>query len=212
MLLFITYIRPITREFYTHHTVVTCAKFVVIGWSHFKPEHSKFRSNFEFVRNTVGGTGTKTTELSNPMKLEHLLVLRNSLQTNVNSTIKTTTTCFLRKKRMHTMLFVLSFTARITVYISIGSNSQMRLTSGPRFNIKMTSCQYWKSNCGDKTVVTSSYLHNKASNTGKNTYLHWIGLQVLQWIFLFTLSCNTNRVTIYGLFHAVHMHAMVCSH
>ena len=31
---------------------------------------------------------------------------------------------------------------------------------GPRFNIKMQSCQYRKSHCGDKTVVRSSYLHN----------------------------------------------------
>ena len=39
--------------------------------------------------------------------------------------------------------------------------------SGPRFNIKMSSYQYKKSHCGDKTVVRSSYLHNGISYTGK---------------------------------------------
>ena len=47
--------------------------------------------------------------------------------------------------------------------------------SGPRFNIKMTYFQYKKSRCGDKTVVTSSYLYNEISNTGKMTSLYWSG-------------------------------------
>ena len=46
---------------------------------------------------------------------------------------------------------------------------------GPRFNIKMSSYQYRKSHCGDKTVVRSSYLHNGISYTGKMSYLYWIG-------------------------------------
>ena len=46
---------------------------------------------------------------------------------------------------------------------------------GPRFNIKMSSYQYRKSHCGDKTVVRSSYLHNGISYTGKMTSLYWIG-------------------------------------
>ena len=44
---------------------------------------------------------------------------------------------------------------------------------GPWFNIKMSSYQYRKSLCGDKTVVRSSYLHNGISYTGK-TSLYWI--------------------------------------
>ena len=32
-----------------------------------------------------------------------------------------------------------------------------------RFNIKMSSYQYRKSHCGDKTVIRSSYLHNGIS-------------------------------------------------
>ena len=48
------------------------------------------------------------------------------------------------------------------------------LRPGPRFNIKMSSYQYRKSHCGDKTVVRSSYLHNGISYTGKMTSLYWI--------------------------------------
>ena len=56
--------------------------------------------------------------------------------------------------------------------------------SGPWFNIKMSSYQYKKSHCGDKTVVRSSYLHNGISYTSKMTSLYWIrvlGLSVLSW-------------------------------
>ena len=48
-------------------------------------------------------------------------------------------------------------------------------TSGSRFNIKMTSYQYKKSHCGDKTILRPSYLHNGISYTGKTTSLYWIG-------------------------------------
>ena len=46
--------------------------------------------------------------------------------------------------------------------------------SGAWFIIKMTSYQYKKSHCGDKTVVRSSYLHNGISYTGKMSSLYWI--------------------------------------
>ena len=36
----------------------------------------------------------------------------------------------------------------------------VHISPGPRFNIKMSSYQYRKSHCGDKTAVRSSYLHN----------------------------------------------------
>ena len=49
---------------------------------------------------------------------------------------------------------------------------------GPWFNIKMSSYQYRKSHCRDKTVVRSSYLHNGISYTGKVTSLYWIGALV----------------------------------
>ena len=52
------------------------------------------------------------------------------------------------------------------------------LPAGPRFNIKMTSYQYMKSHCGDKTVVRSSYLHNGISYTGKMSSLYWIGSKI----------------------------------
>ena len=47
--------------------------------------------------------------------------------------------------------------------------------AGPQFNIKMSSYQYRKSHCGDKTVVRSSCLHNGISYTGKVSSLYWIG-------------------------------------
>ena len=48
---------------------------------------------------------------------------------------------------------------------------------GPRFNIKMTTYQYRKSHCGDKTILRPSYLHNGISYTGKTTSLYWIRAQ-----------------------------------
>ena len=60
--------------------------------------------------------------------------------------------------------------ATVTRVSTIGSK-----TSGPWFNIKMSSYQYRKSHCGDKTVVRSSYLHNGISYTGKMSFLYWIG-------------------------------------
>ena len=49
----------------------------------------------------------------------------------------------------------------------ITPNDRPRRTSspGPWFNIKISSYQYRKSHCGDKTVVWSSYLHNGISYT-----------------------------------------------
>ena len=49
--------------------------------------------------------------------------------------------------------------------------------SGPWFNIKMSSYQYRKSHCGDKTILRPSYLHNGISYTGKMSSLYWIGAQ-----------------------------------
>ena len=42
----------------------------------------------------------------------------------------------------------------------------------------MTSYQYRKSHCGDKTVLWPSYLHNRISYTGKMSSLYWIRAQV----------------------------------
>ena len=54
------------------------------------------------------------------------------------------------------------------------------LEPGPRFNKKMTSYQYRKYHCGDKTVVRSSYLHNGISYNGKVSSLYWIGPRIFQ--------------------------------
>ena len=44
-------------------------------------------------------------------------------------------------------------------------------------NIKMSSYQYRKSHCGDKTILRPSYLHNRISCTGKMSSLYWIRAQ-----------------------------------
>ena len=46
--------------------------------------------------------------------------------------------------------------------------------TGGRFNKKMSSYQYRKSHCGDKTILRPSYLHNGISYTDKMTFLYWI--------------------------------------
>ena len=45
-------------------------------------------------------------------------------------------------------------------------------TPGAWINTKMSSYQYRKSHCGDKTVVRSSYLHDGISYTGKMASLY----------------------------------------
>ena len=49
---------------------------------------------------------------------------------------------------------------------------------GPWFNIKMSSYQYRKSHCGNKTILRPSYLHNGISYTAKMSSLYWIRAQV----------------------------------
>ena len=51
---------------------------------------------------------------------------------------------------------------------------KIRQSSGPCFNIKMSSYQYRKYHCGDKTILRPSYLHNGISYTGRTTSLYWI--------------------------------------
>ena len=63
--------------------------------------------------------------------------------------------------------------------------------SGPWFNIKMSSYQYRKSHCGDKTILRPSYLHNGISYTGKTTSLYWIGtLHLCNLWQTFMISCR----------------------
>ena len=54
------------------------------------------------------------------------------------------------------------------------TNKMIMIASGTRFNIKMTSYQYGKSQCGDKTILRPSYLYNGISYIGKTTPLYWI--------------------------------------
>ena len=48
---------------------------------------------------------------------------------------------------------------------------------GPKLRFNMSSYQYRKSHCGDKTVVRSSYLHNGIFYAGKMASLYWISPQ-----------------------------------
>ena len=68
--------------------------------------------------------------------------------------------------------------AVIWLKIRCKHNKQINSCPGGWFNIKMSSYQYRKSHCGDKTVVRSSYLHNGISYTGKMSPLYWIRAQV----------------------------------
>ena len=75
------------------------------------------------------------------------------------------------------------------------------LSPGPWFNIKMSSYQYRKSHCGDKTVVRSSYLHNGISYTGKMTSLYWFSPQVIIWtkaglLLIWLLGTNFSEMLI----------------
>ena len=68
------------------------------------------------------------------------------------------------------------------------------MTTGPWFNIKMTSYQYRKSHCGDKTILRPSYLPNGISYAGKITSLYWIKAQIPKIIrrsFFFNLATET---------------------
>ena len=62
---------------------------------------------------------------------------------------------------------------------------------GPWFNIKISSYQYRKSHCGEKTVVRSSYLHKGISYTGKMTSLYWIRALIFTQITpIITILCQ----------------------
>ena len=66
--------------------------------------------------------------------------------------------------------FVKSFTKK-------QQGCQIKTGQGGWFNIKMSSYQYRKSHCGDKTILRPSYLHNGISYTGKMASLYWIRAQ-----------------------------------
>ena len=70
----------------------------------------------------------------------------------------------------------------------------MFLSPGPWFNIKMSSYQYRKPHCGDKTVVRSSYFQNGISYTGKTTSLYWDGPLVLA-----SWNKNLNNLQLLGV-------------
>ena len=78
---------------------------------------------------------------------------------------------------------------------SLKSRPLVNTAPGLRFNIKMTSYQYRKSHCGDKTIWRPSYLHNGISYAGKMISLYWIGAQVgrLEWTSLVKLVTGIHQ-------------------
>ena len=79
----------------------------------------------------------------------------------------------------------------IIIFVELELRSRSRLWTGPRFNIKITSYQYRKSHCGDKTILRPSYLHNGISYTGKMTSLYWIrALDPITWPVNIHLRCT----------------------
>ena len=70
--------------------------------------------------------------------------------------------------------YIGSFFFITAVQSMICANNRIHYSPGPWFNIKMSSYQYRKSHCGDKTVIRSSYLHNGISFAGKMSSLYWI--------------------------------------
>ena len=81
------------------------------------------------------------------------------------------------KGQIHTLTY--AFTLPSKRLAKVGT---IILDPGPWYkdikNIKIWSYQYWKSHCGDKTILRPSYLHNGISYTVKAASLYcWIGAQ-----------------------------------
>ena len=75
----------------------------------------------------------------------------------------------------------------------------------PWFNIKMSSYQYRKSHCGDKTILRPSSLHKGISYTGKTASLYWnqgpgplnrhiISSHGIDWVHLDYLGFSTREI------------------
>ena len=62
-----------------------------------------------------------------------------------------------------------------------------RPTARSWFNTKMLSYLFRKSQCGDKMIVRSSYLHNGISYTSKIPSLYWVSLQDAWWLCMISM-------------------------
>ena len=67
----------------------------------------------------------------------------------------------------------------------------------------MSSYQYRKSHCGDKTILRPSYLHNGISHTGKTTSLYWIGAQMIKCL---CITYSHKLITFFYGFPSCHIH------
>ena len=63
--------------------------------------------------------------------------------------------------------------------------------------IKMSSYQYRKSHCGDKTIWRLPYLHNEISYAGKTPSLYWI--RALMWLHNVCLVYMNHKIMIYSI-------------
>ena len=87
---------------------------------------------------------------------------------------------YIGDKSIYYICYILHFAMKIGRRLGSKTNgtSQISWRSGGWFNKKMSSYQYRKSHCGDKTILRPSYLYNGISYTGKMTSLYWIRAQV----------------------------------
>ena len=83
-----------------------------------------------------------------------------------------------------------------SIYYSAQAQILTKTEPGPRFNIKMTSYQYRKSHCGDKTIWRPSYLHNGISYTGKMTSLYWIRALICTTLALWQITYEVSHHTV----------------
>ena len=103
----------------------------------------------------------------------------------------------LRRLNVHVTLRHRKALMHLTLRCFLNDISVCIEDTGPWFNKKMSSYQYRKSLCGDKTILRPSYfIHNGISYTGKTTSLYWIGALVfyLQLIISGTDDCNCRLI------------------
>ena len=67
-------------------------------------------------------------------------------------------------------------------------------SAGSWFNIKIPSYPYRKYQCGDKTILRSSYLHNGNAYTGTMVFLYWSACWVIS-----SSSCCPGHMSVWSL-------------
>ena len=83
--------------------------------------------------------------------------------------------CWMVVTHLNTLILGMSGWDLKNAIFNIVSLAGICRSSGHWFNIEISSYQYRKPHCGDKTVIRSSYLHNGISYTDIMASLYWIG-------------------------------------